>query len=82
MIRDGRRQPERVDRDGVCEFEVIGELKDDPRRLMVLGDDGQCYALDIRTGQVTPLEPDDAWSVDAVDHAAGLSAGRSDPLAF
>ena len=48
----------------VCSFQVIGELKDNPERLLLIGDDGQCYAFDVLHGDITPLEVDDSWAVD------------------
>lgn len=53
----------------VCHFQVIGELRDNPHHLMLLGDDGQCYAYDITSGEIMPMEPDDSWAVDFADHA-------------
>lgn len=48
----------------VCSFQVIGELRENPEKLLVIGDDGQCYAYDILRGEISPLEPDDSWAVD------------------
>lgn len=48
----------------VCSFQVIGELKDNPELLLLIGDDGQCYAYDVIHSDITPLELDDSWAVD------------------
>ena len=57
-------------RQDVCDFQVIGELKDDPEHLLLLGDDGRCYAMDALTGDLTVLEPDDSWALDAIENAS------------
>jgi hypothetical protein len=54
----------------VCDFQVIGELRADPSQLVLLGDDGECYAMDAASGEILPLEPDVAWAVDAADQVA------------
>lgn len=81
MMRYGRHRAACPDRHGVCDFQVIGELKADPRQLLLLGDDGQCYAMDVRIGEVTPLEPDDTWAVDLAEHATARAGVRRDRLA-
>ncbi len=53
----------------VCDFQLIGELKDDPHRLLLLGNDGACYAFDTIDGEIAPLEPDDSWAVDIAQAA-------------
>ena len=52
------------------EFQVIGELRNNPHRLLLLGNDGACYAYDIVGGGIDPLEPDDSWSVDVIESAS------------
>jgi hypothetical protein len=47
-------------------YSVIGEHRDDPARLLALGSDGQPYALALSSGAAFPVEPDDAWRLDAV----------------
>lgn len=64
-----RRSPA-PDRTAVCDFQVIGELRSDPHHLLLLGDDGECYAMDAVSGEIAPLEPDDAWAVDRPDAIA------------
>jgi hypothetical protein len=60
----GPQTPETID------FEVIGELRDNPQHLLLLGDDGQCYCFDMTHDRITPLDPDDSWSVDVVAAAS------------
>lgn len=45
-------------------FAVVGEHRDDPDRLLVLGDDGHHYDYRVPTGQTVPTVPDEAWDVD------------------
>ena len=52
-------------------FAVVGEHRDDPNRLLLLGDDGRHYAHRLPDGPTTPVEPDAQWVVDAAAHAAG-----------
>lgn len=48
------------------EFEVIGELKDDPGHFLLLDDDGQCYDYDLVMNLITPVEVDTSWMVDVI----------------
>jgi hypothetical protein len=75
MIGGHDRQADTID------FEVIGELRDNPHHLLLLGDDGQCYCFDITLDRITPLDPDDSWSVDIGDASAGHLALPPDLLA-
>jgi hypothetical protein len=45
-------------------FAVIGEDRDDPDRLLVLGADGQHYAYHIAEGTTAPVELNDEWTFD------------------
>jgi hypothetical protein len=45
-------------------FAVVGERRDDPLELLLLGADGQHYAYPLPDGPVTPVELDDQWAVD------------------
>jgi hypothetical protein len=45
-------------------FAVVGERRDDPLELLLLGADGQHYAYPLPDGPVTPVELDDQWVVD------------------
>jgi hypothetical protein len=46
------------------ELAVVGESKDDPEQLLLLGEDGNYYAYGIADGHPEPVEPDDHWSVE------------------
>ncbi len=46
-------------------FAVVGELRDDPNHLLVLGEDGSYYDYALSTGHATPTDPDESWSADA-----------------
>jgi hypothetical protein len=61
----------------VCAYQVIGELKENPHHLLMMGDDGHCYAYDLVSGEILPLEPDDSWAVD-VTHPALLPIKASE----
>jgi hypothetical protein len=56
--RKGERRSE------VCDFQVIGELKEHPDHLLLKDADGQCYAYDLISGEIRPLQPDESWAVD------------------
>jgi hypothetical protein len=45
-------------------FAVVGERRDDPLELLLLGDDGQHYAYPLPDGPMIPVEPDAGWVVD------------------
>ncbi len=45
-------------------FAVVGEHRDDPDHLLVLGADGQHYDLHLPDGVTLPVEPDEEWRVD------------------
>jgi hypothetical protein len=59
-----RHRPEPETAPDTIDFQVIGELRDNPNQLLLLGDDGQCYCFDVRRDRITPLDPDDSWAVD------------------
>lgn len=50
------------------EFQVIGELRNDPHHLLLLGSDGHSYGCDIISGDIRELEADDSWAVDILGH--------------
>lgn len=52
------------------DFQVIGERKDDPGHLLLMGDDGQWYDFDIAQGEIALIDPDDSWAMDVVDKVA------------
>lgn len=45
-------------------FAVIGENRDDPDRLLVIGGDGQHYEYQVIDGTTSPIELDDRWMID------------------
>jgi len=45
-------------------FAVVGEHRDEPHRLLLLGDDGQYYAYGRMESQPTEVEPTDEWEID------------------
>ena len=45
-------------------FAVVGERRDDPLELLLLGADGHHYAYPLPDGPMTPVELDDQWEVD------------------
>jgi hypothetical protein len=59
-------KPSPITRDdtGMIDFRVIGELRDNPRNLLLHGDDGQYYGYNLDTGDIAPIELDASWAVD------------------
>ena len=57
-------------------FALIGEHREDSDRLLLLGDDGRCYAYRLPNGTPVPVEPDEEeWAVDpALPSAENLFA--------
>jgi hypothetical protein len=47
-----------------AEFLVIGEHRDNPLQLLLLGADGRHYAYTLPAGDTTPIEPDEAWCIE------------------
>ncbi|MCC6313567.1 MAG: hypothetical protein IT337_06105 [Thermomicrobiales bacterium] len=45
-------------------FAAIGQRRDDPYTLLLLGSDGRHYAQALPDGDPAPIEPDDGWDVD------------------
>lgn len=48
------------------ELAVVGENKDDPSQLLVMGTDGSYYAYSLSDGGARVVEPDDHWVVEPV----------------
>jgi len=49
-------------------FAVVGEHRDDPDRLLVIGQDGNKYDYRVPSGQIIPAEPrEDEWQVDTTE---------------
>ncbi len=47
------------------ELAVVGEKKDDPEQLLLLGVDGHYYAYTLPDGDTEPVEPDENWEVES-----------------
>jgi hypothetical protein len=46
-------------------FAVVGEHRDQPTRLLLIGDDGQFYSYASDAGsRLSAVEPTDDWSID------------------
>jgi hypothetical protein len=45
-------------------FAVVGEHRDDPDRLLLLGADGRHYAYPLPDGPAAPVDPDEEWALD------------------
>jgi len=45
-------------------FAAVGEHRDDPTRLLLLGADGYHYAYSLPDGPPAPVVPGDDWLVD------------------
>jgi hypothetical protein len=45
-------------------FAVIGESREDPDHLLVLGDDGQHDDYQLLAGTTSPVELTDDWAID------------------
>jgi hypothetical protein len=56
-------------------FAVVGEHRDDPDRLLLLGEDGVLYDLNLPDATAVPVEPDERWTVDPAVPAAEEVAG-------
>jgi hypothetical protein len=48
-------------------FSVVGSHHDDPDRLIMIGDDGQHYQLELPVGIPIPVEPsEEEWAFDPI----------------
>jgi len=45
-------------------FAVVGQHREDPGRLLLLGTDGRHYDLELPDNAPVPCEPDDHWAID------------------
>lgn len=50
--------------EGMIDFHVIGELRDNPRHLLMRGDDGRYYDYNLEDGGISPAKLDASWAVD------------------
>lgn len=48
------------------ELAVVGENKDDPSQLLVMGTDGSYYAYSLSDEDARVVDPDDHWVVEPV----------------
>jgi hypothetical protein len=46
------------------ELAVVGEHKDDPLQLLVMGTDGHYYAWSLPDGETREVEPDETWDME------------------
>ncbi len=57
-------------------FAVVGEHRDNPDHLLVLGEDGSYYDYTVTTGHTIPTEPNPSWTTDVdiseLDEVLGL----------
>ncbi len=49
------------------ESAVIGESKNDPDRLLLLGENGAYYAYSVSDDVMAQVEPDDSWEIEDID---------------
>ncbi len=64
--------------DDLCEFRVVGERRDDPGHLLLLGCDGLWYDYDISSNEIRQVELSDSWAVDVVEAEALPVGGASE----
>lgn len=67
--------------DAMIAFHVIGELRTNPRHLLVHGDDGRYYGYDLETGDIRPIELDERWMVDVACPMGLRIVSRSESIA-
>jgi hypothetical protein len=60
------------------EFDVVGEHRSDPSRILMRGADSQYYELHVGDGHVSKVEPDSDWITDTF--VVALGRGRSSYL--
>lgn len=48
-----------------CVFSVVGQHRDDPSRILLMGDDGRFYQFDSLETEPIPVEPDGEWVIEA-----------------
>ena len=49
------------------EFLVVGEHRDDPLHLLLLGADGRHYVYSLPDGSTSPVKPDDGWRLEVTE---------------
>jgi hypothetical protein len=63
--------------DAMIAFQVIGELRENPRHLLMHGDDGTYYGYDLDTGEINAIDLDTNWAVDLNCPSQMLITSRS-----
>jgi hypothetical protein len=58
-IDEGNRPP--------TDSAVVGEKKDDPDQLLLMGDNGEYYAYSIPDDTAAAVEPNEDWIVEETD---------------
>jgi hypothetical protein len=61
------------------EFDVVGERKDDDLHLLVRGHDGKHYDYSVTSERVSPVEPDERWTLDREHHEEASAAPETEP---
>ena len=62
-------------------FSLVGEHRDDPDRLLLLGDDGRFYGYALPDGPFVPTDPDaEDWDWAGDGDSAGLDGAAADAL--
>ena len=54
-------------------FAVVGEHREEPSRLLLVGDDGHFYAYGTDDGEPVEVEPTDEWDLDREAAAAAFA---------
>ncbi len=63
-------------------FAVVGEHREKPDHLLVLGEDGGYYDYVLATGQTLPVEPDQSWATDTTAPELEQVLARDDASAL
>ena len=64
----------------MIEFNVIGEMRNDPGHLLLLDRDGQCYDYDIVLDEIAPVEADGKWAVDVIEEGSLVIAAPEEKI--
>ena len=63
------------------QFSIIGQHRDNPNQLLLIGDDGQRYSTDISMSEPVPVDSEDEYVVDAsIDTFDDVSFHEPDEL--
>ena len=55
-------------------FAVVGKHREEPDRLLLVGDDGHFYAYATTDAEPTEVEPSEEWELDGEAAAAAAAA--------